>query len=350
MSIRGVFCFVFALVTAWKFAILFLAFLPIVVFQLVLKAFVDEHSSTELNSYGPASNIAQEGLQSIRTILSLGLVRKWINKYSKSLDKIEKISKRKGFLIGLTDGLKNATFNLCFAVAIYYSFYLFNFECKKYNLEIVIQSLFFIITAALSFANAIPFFNNFLEIRPSAKKVFDILKIKPSEDSMGVKLEHVNGDIEFENVHFSYKAEKKFFNGINLKINTNGKTVVIIGPEGAGKSTIISLLQRFYKPQSGQIKIDGHNIQALDLEWYKEQIGFVSQEPLLFTGSIKENIKLGRLNATDLEIEKAAKHANAHDFIMNTVDEYDTLIGDGGLQLSQTQKQRIAIGMFSNNK
>ena len=107
---------------------------------------------------------------------------------------------------------------------------------------------------------------------------------------------------------------------------------------------MVSLLQRFYNPIAGTIKIDGHLIQDLDLNWWRSQMALVAQEPILFTTSIKENIRLGRLDATDEEIIEAAKNANAHNFIMSTTHNYDTQVGERGTQLSGGQKQRIAIG------
>ena len=112
---------------------------------------------------------------------------------------------------------------------------------------------------------------------------------------------------------------------------------------GCGKSTIFSLLQRFYLPSCGKIKIDDVIIEDLDLEWLRNQMALVSQEPILFQTTIRENIRLGRLDATDDEIKDAARQANAHDFIMETADKYETLVGERGTQLSGGQKQRIAI-------
>ena len=108
-----------------------------------------------------------------------------------------------------------------------------------------------------------------------------------------------------------------------------------------------SIIQRFYKPSSGTVKIDGHLIEDLDLNWWRSQMALVAQEPILFTTSIKENIRLGRLDATDEEIIEASKNANAHSFIMSCTDKYDTQVGERGTQLSGGQKQRIAIGDLS---
>ncbi len=129
-------------------------------------------------------------------------------------------------------------------------------------------------------------------------------------------------------------------NGFSLTIKA-GQTVAFCGSSGCGKSTVFSLLQRFYLPNSGEIKLDNENIDSLDLKWLRNQMALVSQEPILFTATIKENIRIGRLDATDEEILEAAKIANAHEFIMLTSNKYETLVGENSL--SGGQKQRIAI-------
>ncbi|CAI9593218.1 unnamed protein product [Staurois parvus] len=131
-------------------------------------------------------------------------------------------------------------------------------------------------------------------------------------------------------------------NGLNLTVKS-GQTVALVGQSGCGKSTMVQLLQRLYDPQDGEILVDGHDIRSLNIKRYRELIGVVSQEPVLFGTTIKNNIKYGRLDVTDEEIERAAKEANAYDFIMELPDKLETLVGERGAQLSGGQKQRIAI-------
>lgn len=154
----------------------------------------------------------------------------------------------------------------------------------------------------------------------------------------------VDGIIEFENVHFSYpqRVEAKILCGLNLKISA-GETIALCGPSGSGKSTTIQLLQRFYDPVKGKVKLDGHDVKSLNLNWLRSQMALVQQEPVLFATTIKENIRLGRLEASDDEIIEAAKQANAHNFIIKLNDGYNTMVGERGSQLSGGQKQRIAM-------
>jgi ABC-type multidrug transport system fused ATPase/permease subunit len=132
------------------------------------------------------------------------------------------------------------------------------------------------------------------------------------------------------------------YNGLSLVIEP-GTTVALVGPSGCGKSSLVALLERFYDVDEGSIQLDGVDIRELSVGWLRSQIGLVSQEPVLFSGSIYENIKYGKSNATTEEVEQAARQANAHDFIMSFPQGYETQVGERGIQLSGGQKQRIAI-------
>lgn len=160
----------------------------------------------------------------------------------------------------------------------------------------------------------------------------------------GLKPDQVHGNIRFEDVHFSYpsRMEVSVFDGLFLDV-PSGKTVALVGPSGGGKSTTVHLIERFYDPQHGSITLDGKDLRSLNIKWLRDQIGLVSQEPVLFATSIRDNIAIGCPGSTQEQIEKAAKKANAHDFIMSFPQGYDTQVGDKGAQLSGGQKQRVAL-------
>jgi ATP-binding cassette subfamily B (MDR/TAP) protein 1 len=150
--------------------------------------------------------------------------------------------------------------------------------------------------------------------------------------------------ITFHGVHFHYptRPNVQIFKGLNLQIKA-GETIAIVGPSGGGKSTVVQMIERFYDPIEGSVMYEGVDIRQLNIKWYRDQIGFVGQEPTLFNTTIGENIKYGHPNATQEEIEEAAKQANAHDFIMGFPNGYDTEVGENATQISGGQKQRIAI-------
>lgn len=154
--------------------------------------------------------------------------------------------------------------------------------------------------------------------------------------------EKVKGDVEFDNVSFYYKEEEPVLVNFNLKVN-RGETIALVGETGSGKSTIVNLICRFYEPKSGVIRIDGVNTKDRSLGWLHSNLGYVLQAPHLFSGTIKENIRYGDLNASDEAIVEAAKRVSAHEFIMNMEEGYDTEVGEGGGRLSTGQKQLISF-------
>ncbi|WP_420961978.1 ABC transporter ATP-binding protein [Brucella sp. IR073] len=164
-----------------------------------------------------------------------------------------------------------------------------------------------------------------------------------------VAVSHLKGDISYRGVTFGYSADKKVLRGIDLDIRA-GETVAFVGPSGAGKTTLCSLLPRFYEIEAGEIRIDGVDIRKMTLASLREQIGIVQQDVFLFGGTIRENIAYGRLGADDQEIEAAAQRARLEAMIVSLPDGYDTVIGERGVKLSGGQKQRLAIArMFLKN-
>ena len=157
-------------------------------------------------------------------------------------------------------------------------------------------------------------------------------------------VENLKGEIEFKNVKFSYpsRRRRRVLNNLSFKIKS-GQKVAFVGETGCGKSTTIQLIERYYEPDSGQILIDGANIKDYNLSSLRNKLGYVGQEPKLFAMSIKDNLLLAKPDATDKELERALKLANAHNFVSKLEKGMDTYVGSGGSQLSGGQKQRIAI-------
>ena len=152
----------------------------------------------------------------------------------------------------------------------------------------------------------------------------------------------VRGDVEFRNVTFIYNEDEEVLKDFDLKVAA-GDIIALVGPSGVGKSTLCSLIPRFYDVKEGAILVDGRDIRKLKLRELRENIGIVQQDVFLFTGTVRENIAYGRPDASEEEIIEAAKSANAHRFIMQLPDGYDTGVGEKGVKLSGGQKQRISI-------
>ena len=175
-------------------------------------------------------------------------------------------------------------------------------------------------------------------------RVFSLLDTKSqiAEAENAAELGEFSEQIEFRNVHFSYEADREVIDGLNFTIR-KGETVALVGPSGGGKSTTADLIPRFYDVTQGEIVIDGRNVKEYTLDSLNANIGMVSQETILFNDTIAENIRMGRPEATDAEVEAAARIANAHNFITECSEGYATNIGDRGMKLSGGQRQRLSI-------
>jgi subfamily B ATP-binding cassette protein MsbA len=208
----------------------------------------------------------------------------------------------------------------------------------------LIGFLIYGITVAGALGSLVNLYTSVQEALGATKRVFQILDTKPDvNDVPGAKdLGRAEGRITFDNVSFSYDQRQEVLHHINLDI-ASGEIVALVGPSGAGKSTIFNLIPRFYDPMEGSVRVDGTDAKTVTQASLRQQIGIVPQETLLFGGTIRENIRYGRLEATTTEIEDAAKAANAHDFIMDLPDKYETTVGERGIRLSGGQRQRVAI-------
>ena len=179
----------------------------------------------------------------------------------------------------------------------------------------------------------------------SAERIFEIIDIDKHIDTESediIKLDKVNGKIEYDNIYFSYNHDEKVLKDINLKANP-GEIVALVGPSGAGKTTMVDLIPRFYDPDKGKVTLDGHDLKEIDVDNLRSFIGIVPQETILFSGTLADNIAYGDLEADMSSIKEAAKAANAHNFIVEFQDGYQTTVGERGVGLSGGQKQRIAI-------
>lgn len=183
------------------------------------------------------------------------------------------------------------------------------------------------------------------------KRYMELMDTEPdvADSPHAVEVDRLKGDIRYSNVTFGYEGEAKVLEGINLSIRA-GETVAFVGPSGAGKTTLCSLLPRFYEIESGSITVDGHDVRDLKLESLRKSIGIVQQDVFLFAGTIRENIAYGKLGANDKDIMEAARRARLEEFIASLPDRLDTIVGERGVKLSGGQKQRLAIArMFLKN-
>ncbi|WP_368505719.1 ABC transporter ATP-binding protein [Alkalihalophilus sp. As8PL] len=186
-------------------------------------------------------------------------------------------------------------------------------------------------------------FNTLLSAVAGAERVFQMIDEPIEKDHQNNRKAPVlKGNVEFKHVSFSYDSSEKIIDDISFRASA-GETVAFVGPTGAGKTTIINMISRFYDANGGEVLFEGENVNAFKREELRSQMGYVLQDPFLFEGTIRENIRYGKLDATDEEVEAAAKEANAHSFIMRLKDQYETSLSQDGSGISQGQKQLLSI-------
>ncbi|MDD5935942.1 MAG: ABC transporter ATP-binding protein [Clostridiales bacterium] len=236
--------------------------------------------------------------------------------------------------------------DICWGVA---SLSLFYFGVKMVqNGEIYVGTIMAFATYISMFwhplLNLSNFYNQLITNITGAERIFEILDTKPdvTDAQKVIELPNVQGDVQFEHVSFSYDEDTKVLEDVSFHVKP-GETIALVGPTGAGKTTIINLISRFYDIQKGTIKVDGYDLTKVSIESLREQMGVMTQDNFLFTGTIKDNIRYGKLDATDEEIIAAAKAVNAHDFIMKLEKGYDTELKERGAGLSIGQKQLLAF-------
>ncbi|KAF5193612.1 Abc transporter b family member [Thalictrum thalictroides] len=297
------------------------------------------------DAYGIAGGIAEQAVSSVRTVYSYVGERQTLERFSDGLQQSMKLGIKQGFTKGMLIGSMGMTF-VTFAFQSWVGSILVVEKGEKGGTVFVAGVC--IVLGGLSIMSALPNLSYFSEAVATASRIYKMIDRLPAIDSENaereVVLTNIAGDLQFKNVTFSYpsRPDTPILQEFNLKVGA-GKTVGLVGGSGSGKSTTISLLERFYDPVKGKIFLDGTDIKKLRLKWLRSQMGLVNQEPILFATSIKENILFGNEEAPMDLVVKAAKDANAHDFITNLPKGYETQVGQFGVQLSGGQKQRIAI-------
>ncbi|HHX28696.1 MAG TPA: ABC transporter ATP-binding protein [Firmicutes bacterium] len=192
--------------------------------------------------------------------------------------------------------------------------------------------------------NLVEVWNWVLQAAVSSERVFEVLDTEPNVQDKpdAIELGSVEGHVEFKDITFGYDPSLPVLHNVNIEAKPN-ETIALVGPTGAGKSSVINLLCRFYDVQGGAVVVDGHDVRDVTIQSLRQNLGIVLQDTVLFSGTIRENIRYGRLTATDEEVEEAAKVVGAHDFIMRQPDGYDTEVRERGSRLSVGQRQLLAF-------
>ncbi|KAF1748489.1 hypothetical protein GCK72_024956 [Caenorhabditis remanei] len=349
--LRGFAMLIAAIVVAyiyeWRLASMMLGVAPTCCICMSLLA--RQMTSTtikELIGVGKAGSIAEESLMGVRTVQAFNGQEEMVGRYEAELEKGRKFAVWKGFWSGFFGGL----FFLCLfsflGCGMLYGAYLLRVGIitTPGDVFIVVMSM---LLGAYFLGLISPHMMVLLNARVSAATIYQTIDRVPKIDpysKAGKRLPNVIGRVKFENVHFRYPSRKeaKILNGLNLTVEP-GTSVALVGHSGCGKSTSVGLLTRLYEPEAGNVTIDGTDVRELNIDWLRNIVGIVQQEPILFNDTIHNNLLIGSPGATREKMIEVCKMANAHDFIEKMPKGYDTLIGDGGVQLSGGQKQRVAI-------
>ncbi|XP_053121953.1 ATP-binding cassette sub-family B member 5 isoform X2 [Hemicordylus capensis] len=332
----------------WKLTLVVLSVTPILAISRgVWSSILSSLTTKELKAYAKAGAVAEEILCAIRTVVAFNGQKKALAKSDENLEAAKIVGMKKTITTNASMGVSQFFIYGCYALAFWYGTKLTVDEPDIYDIGTVLIVFFTVIIDAFFLGQASPNLESLANARGAAYEIYYIInKPRPIDSSSdeGFKPDILQGEIEFKSIHFSYpsRPDTKILKGLNLKI-LPGKTIALVGSSGCGKSTTIQLFQRFYDPLEGQVTINGHDIRTLNIRWMRKNMGIASQEPVLFATTIAGNIRYGREDISDAEIEQAAKEANAYDFITRLPDKFNTMVGERGAQLSGGQKQRIAI-------
>ncbi|GMI68461.1 Arabidopsis thaliana ATP-binding cassette B19, MULTIDRUG RESISTANCE PROTEIN 11 [Hibiscus trionum] len=342
-------------VSAWRLALLSVAVIPGIAFAGGLYAYtLTGLTSKSRESYANAGIIAEQAIAQVRTVYSYVGESKALNSYSDAIQNTLKLGYKAGMAKGLGLGCTYGIACMSWALVFWYAgVFIRNGQTDGGK---AFTAIFSAIVGGMSLGQSFSNLGAFSKGKAAGYKLMEIINQKPSiiqDHCDGKIIPEVNGNIEFKDVTFSYpsRPDVTIFRNFSIFFPA-GKTVAVVGGSGSGKSTVVSMIERFYDPNEGQVFLDNVDIKTLQLKWLRDQIGLVNQEPALFATTILENILYGKPDATMDEVEAAASAANAHSFITLLPNGYNTQVGERGVQLSGGQKQRIAIAraMLKNPK
>jgi ABC transporter fused permease/ATP-binding protein len=301
------------------------------------------HSRDMQESLARASEVAEETFSGIRTVRSFAQEKAEGQRYSKAIWRSFGVAKKRAKNAAAFTGFTFFAGYGSIALVLWYGGRLI--VADQMSVGELTSYLLYTATVALSVSSLGDLWADLMRSAGAATHIFELLDREPRLPvSGGEILDKVEGRVEFRSLSFVYPArpDVSVLKKIDLTLNP-GEIVALVGPSGSGKSTLSALISRLYDPTDGRILFDGRELTELDPTWVRRQIGVVSQEPILFSTTIEQNIRYGREEASDEDVILAAKAANAHDFIAKFPDGYETQVGERGVQLSGGQKQRIAI-------
>ncbi|KAH8552424.1 P-loop containing nucleoside triphosphate hydrolase protein [Umbelopsis sp. PMI_123] len=342
--------FIIAFVKGWRLALVLLAALPLMaVVGMLVTSGMRKFTGKIQDSYADGGAIVEQAIAGIRTVYTFSLQNRFSVLYKEQVHKAYLVGRRRAVTLGLGFGVFMFLLFSSYGLAFWYGYTLVLEQIDGMDGAGILTVFMSMMVGAMSLLQIPQQLSAVTMAMGAAYKIYATIERIPEIDcdrEDGLKPDHVNGHIVFKNVHFKYptRPDTTVLHKLDLDIKP-GMTVAFCGPSGSGKSTCVQLLQRFYDPLSGNISLDGHDIKDLNVSWLRQQIGVVSQEPVLFNMTIKQNLLMGSvgIDVTEEEIISACMKSNCHSFITQLPNGYDTIVGEHGGMLSGGQKQRIAI-------
>ena len=333
-------------IMAWRLTLVMLAVVPLAVLGMIfLGRIVRKLSKQVQDALADTTATAEEALNGERIVKSFAREPYEVGRYGAGVERLYTIAMarvRLGAILGPIIG-----FIAFSAIALVLWFGSREVIAGRLTPGQLISFLLYTMMVATPIASFTGLYSQFQRAMGSSERVFELLDTPPEmqDAADAVELPTVRGEVCFEGVSFDYadvEEAREVLRSVDLSV-APGEVVALVGPSGAGKTTLVHLIPRFYDVTNGQITIDGYDVRHVKMRSLREQVGMVPQETALFSGTVGDNIRYGKLDATTPELEAAARAANAHDFIMALPQGYDTLVGERGVKLSGGQRQRVAI-------
>lgn len=342
-TIMGLGAIGFLFYTNWRLTLMTLATVPLVAisggfFGRRMRAISRDFQ----DALATSTEVAEETFAGVRTVRSFARESMEVARYSEAVEASFEIARHRAKIIAWLRGLVGFGGYAAIAGVLWFGG---NMLVEgTISIGELTSFLLYTLTVAFSLAALSSLYEDFMKALGASERVFELMDRKSTIVGGNLKPEGLAGHIHFKDLHFAYpsRPDLPVLQGLDLELRP-GEVVALVGHSGSGKSTVAALLSRLYDPQRGHIEFDGHPYENLDVEWVREQVGVVSQEPILFATSIRNNICYGRPGASLEDVLLAARASNAHDFVQAFPEGYETLVGERGVRLSGGQKQRVAI-------
>jgi ABC transporter fused permease/ATP-binding protein len=330
-------------VISWRLTLVMLAVVPPIAFGAVIYGRRLRALAREVqDALGKSSDVAVESISGLRTVRAFGAEAKEAARYGAAVDTSFDLASRRIRMSAVFTGFASFLAFASASLVLWYGGHLVLGHVLTVGQ--LTSFLLYTIFVGVSLGALADLWADFTKASGAAERLFELIDRQEAMPNTGEKPAEVHGRVEFKDVTFAYptRPDAPVLTGLNLSIE-QGEIVAVVGPSGAGKSTLAALVSRLYDPTGGQLLLDGKDLKVLNPAWLRDQVGIVSQEPILFSTSIEENVRYGRSNATREEVLKACEVANARSFIERFPEGLATPVGERGVQLSGGQKQRIAI-------